>query len=118
MKQGEKMRKLDENNNLQEMRIAGGYRSARAFAEVCGLNPNTYMNYEQGTVPIPLARAAKFAELLNCSIEEIAGIKVTCIIDDDSEELLLHNFRKLTPREKASLLIITQSMITAGGGGQ
>lgn len=59
--------------NLQEMRKRAGYKSARAFAERIGMSLNTYNNYEQGISKLTLEKAWEFADVLECSLDELAG---------------------------------------------
>lgn len=58
---------------LQELRQAAGYKNPRQFAELVGINPRTYVNYEQGVSRLTLDLAWKFADALGCTIDDIAG---------------------------------------------
>lgn len=58
---------------LQELRKKAGFQSAIAFAEHYGINAGTYTNYEQGKRNLTLEKAWEFADLLNCSLDELAG---------------------------------------------
>lgn len=58
---------------LQELRKKAGFQSAVAFAEHYGINAGTYTNYEQGKRNLTLEKAWEFADLLNCSLDELAG---------------------------------------------
>ena len=60
---------------LQELRKAAGFRSARAFAIAHGLNPGTYTNYEQGVTGLSLEKAWEFADIFDCSLDDLAGRK-------------------------------------------
>ena len=60
--------------NLQRLRIAAGYRSAKEFAEAVGIPAPTYSRYEQGDgARIPLRRAWIIADALGTSIDAVAG---------------------------------------------
>lgn len=59
--------------NLQEMRRKAGFKSARAFAESIPMNSVTYTQYEQGIRNFTLEKAWEFADLLGCSLDELAG---------------------------------------------
>lgn len=59
--------------NLQEMRRKASFKSARAFAESIPMNPVTYTQYEQGIRNFTLEKARDFADLLGCSLDELAG---------------------------------------------
>lgn len=58
---------------LQELRKKAGFQSAIAFAEHYGINAGTYTNYEQGKRNLTLEKAWEFADLLGCSLDELAG---------------------------------------------
>lgn len=60
---------------LQHLRKARGYKSAKAFAERVGMNTRTYTNYEQGVTSLTLEKAWEFADALDCSLDELAGRK-------------------------------------------
>lgn len=59
--------------NLQEMRKRAGYKSAREFAESIGMSVGTYTNYEQCKANMSLIQAWEFADILNCTLDELAG---------------------------------------------
>lgn len=60
-------------SRLQKLRKAAGYKSAKAFAEYAGINPNTYTQYEQGIVGLSFEKAWEIADALNCTLDEIGG---------------------------------------------
>lgn len=62
-------------SNLQAMRKRAGFKSAREFAEHAGINVKTYTNHEQGDVSMSLLQAWEYADLLNCTLDELAGRK-------------------------------------------
>jgi len=62
-----------ETKALQERRKAAGYKSAKAFAAHAGVNGDTYTDYEQGRTALSLERAWFFADLLDCTLDELAG---------------------------------------------
>lgn len=62
--------------NLQAMRKRAGYKSAREFADHAGINVNTYTNYEQGKANMSLLQAWELADLLDCTLDELAGRRV------------------------------------------
>lgn len=59
--------------NLQKLRKAAGYKSARAFAEHIGMNVATYTDYEQGRRSFTLEKAWEFADILQVSLDDLAG---------------------------------------------
>ncbi len=60
-------------SHLQKKRKEAGYKSAKAFAKHLGINPNTYTQYEQGLVSFSYEKAWKFADALNCTLDELGG---------------------------------------------
>ena len=74
--------------SLQAMRKKAGYRSARVFAEHIGMNVATYTDYEQGRHSFTLEKAWEFADLLGCSLDELAGRNVSLQVIDGA---LTHN---------------------------
>ena len=60
--------------NLQELRKAAGFTSAKAFAKHFGVNENTYTGYEQGK-PMSLDQAWAFADEFDVTLDELAGRK-------------------------------------------
>jgi len=59
--------------NLQSLRKAAGYNSARAFAEAVGISVNTYTGYEQDRIKLTLEKAWQLADFLSCTLDELAG---------------------------------------------
>lgn len=62
--------------NLQTLRKAAGYKSARVFAEHLGINVSTYTEYEQGRTPFTLEQAWMFADAIGCTLDELCGRSV------------------------------------------
>lgn len=63
-------------SNLQALRKRAGFRSAKAFAEYAGVNIKTYTNHEQGDAAMSLLQAWEYADLLDCTLDELAGRRV------------------------------------------
>ena len=59
--------------NLQALRKRAGFKSAAAFAEYAGISVGTYTDYEQGRISLSLERAWELADLLGCTLDELAG---------------------------------------------
>ena len=59
--------------DLQRMRRKAGFTSAKAFAEHIGMSVNTYTAYEQGRHELSLVQAWEFADILDCTLDELAG---------------------------------------------
>lgn len=60
-------------NNLQQLRKAAGYRTAKDFAEAADIPAPTYTRYEQDPSKIPIERAWIVADFLRCSIDAVVG---------------------------------------------
>lgn len=59
--------------NLQKLRKAAGYDSAKAFAEAHGIPVSTYTGHEQGTRKLRIDVAWKYADIFDVSLDELAG---------------------------------------------
>lgn len=93
---------------LQELRVAAGYKSAREFAEKCGMSVRTYTNYEQGTTCLTLEKAWKFADILRCSLDELAGRTPppTNPQQSASESELLQHFAQCNKARREAVLTV------------
>lgn len=60
-------------SNLQNMRRAAGYNSAREFCEKFGYKLGTYTDWEQGRTQLSLERAMILSEQLGCTLDDLAG---------------------------------------------
>jgi transcriptional regulator with XRE-family HTH domain len=57
---------------IQRLRLARGLSQSQ-LARAAGVSFRSLQNYEQGWRPTPLAVAAKLADALDCTIDELAG---------------------------------------------
>lgn len=90
---------------LQEMRKRAGYKSARAFAERMGMSVSTYTNYEQGVRALSLEQAWEFADVLDCTLDELAGRDFqppgeTIAYEDSRQERMNSAFEELGDETK------------------
>lgn len=95
---------------LKAKRRERGYSSARAFAERAGITPAKYAEYEQGRVAIPLDMACLFCGILDCSLDELAGNRISpgaAGLGGD-EGRLLDDRRSLEQDEKQAVSLITE----------
>lgn len=58
---------------LKTLRRAAGYRNRESFATVIGVTARTLKAWESGESNMPLAMACKAADVLGCSLDELAG---------------------------------------------
>jgi len=66
-------RTTPSNRNLQALRKANGFKSAKAFAEELGMSNSTYTHYEQNELTMPLGVAIQVADCFDCSIDDLVG---------------------------------------------
>lgn len=86
---------------LQALRKKAGFESAKAFAEFIGMSVSTYTNYEQGVRSLTLEKACEFADILGCTLDELAGRdwpKPTYL--DERQQSLNDNFNALNEKGK------------------
>ena len=58
---------------LMEFRKKKGFKSRDDFAIAMGISPATYKSWETGQRKIKLEDACKVADVLDCSLDELAG---------------------------------------------
>lgn len=92
---------------LQAMRKRAGFSSAKAFAEHMGISASTYTQYEQGQRSMSLEKAWEFADVLNCTLDELAGREFHPAEErsaDPFESELVDAYRSLDVRGKMHVL--------------
>lgn len=92
---------------LQAMRKRAGFKSAKAFAEHMGLNVYTYTDYEQGRISLTLEQAWEFADVLGCTLDELAGRDFQPpgeVVTDPFERELVDLYRACGPKAKGHIL--------------
>lgn len=104
---------------LQELRKRAGFQSAVAFAEHYGINAGTYTNYEQGKRNLTLEKAWEFADLLGCSLDELAGRQWppegTAAPADPMREELVRCYDASTAENRHSLVVAARNAALASG---
>ena len=88
--------------NLQALRKAAGFKSAKAFAHHIGMNVNTYTDYEQGRRMFALDQAWEFADALGCTLDELAG-RTPPNLDVESVKVAA-KFHKLSPSGRIAVM--------------
>lgn len=104
--------RLKVAGNLMSKRKERGFRSRDAFAERAGITPAKYAEYEQGRVAIPLDMACLFCGILDCSLDELAGNRISpgaAGLGGD-EGRLLDGYRSLKQDEKQAVSLITERL--------
>lgn len=61
------------NLQLQRLRKAAGYKSQPEFAKLLGIKPRKYESWEREEVRLSLEDACRIADVLGCSLDELAG---------------------------------------------
>lgn len=89
--------------NLQAMRKRAGFKSAREFAEFAGVNVKTYTNHEQGTVLMSLLQAWEYADLLHCTLDELAGRMSPDTLTDE-ERIVVNCMRDTDARGRRAIM--------------
>lgn len=96
---------------LQKVRKAGGFKSAKAFAEFMGINPNTYTDYEQGRINFTLETAWEFADALGCTLDELAGREVPPpAIDDPLKRQVVEAYDSMNMSGRSTLASVARSL--------
>lgn len=58
---------------LMRLRKEAGFRSRDEFSAALGVNPLTYKGWETGRTRLKLEDACDIADLLHCTLDELAG---------------------------------------------
>ena len=96
---------------LKKVRKKAGFKSAKAFAEHMGLNPNTYTDYEQGRRQFTLEKAWEFADALNCTLDELAGRESPPVrIDDPLKRQVVDAYDSMTQAGRESLAGVAKGL--------
>lgn len=61
------------NLQLQRLRRAAGYKSQQEFASKLNVGLRKYETWERAEVKLPLEDACKIADILDCTLDELAG---------------------------------------------
>lgn len=69
-------------STLMQARRNAGYTSSKSFAETLGIPFSSYARYESKQMTIPPDKAWKFADALECTLDEVYGRKAPERRDD------------------------------------
>lgn len=89
---------------LMKLRKLAGYKNRDAFAEKIGVNKYTYRSWESGAAMMSLEQACMVADVLECTLDELAGREVSGELSNPYERELLGCYRESTEQRKASIL--------------
>ncbi|MFQ8871153.1 MAG: helix-turn-helix domain-containing protein [Varibaculum timonense] len=97
--------------NLQQFRKAKGYKSANAFADKAGEARSSYVEYEQGRVALPAEKAWKFADVLNCTLDELLGRNFPRpVFGDPRQEKLNGCYENMNDSGQQTLVSVAQGL--------
>lgn len=105
-------RKHTMKTKLQEIRKARGFKSAKEFAEHAGMNVSTYTDYEQGRSGFSLEKAWEFADILDCSLDELAGRKRPRKEFADQEQESLNRYYESMNRDGRTALLSSARLMS------
>ena len=64
---------MQHNLQLKSLRKRAGFNTQADLAQTLGVNPRTYASWERGEVKLTLGDAQRIADVLGCSLDELAG---------------------------------------------
>lgn len=92
--------------NLQLMRLrkAAGYANRDDFADALGVNHATFKAWETGRTRLKLEDACDIADLLHCTLDELAGRDFQPVAySDPRQQALNHSYSLLDEKSKGDL---------------
>ncbi len=103
-------------SQLQALRKRTGYRTAEEFANRMGIPVETYRNYERGKSGFSLERAWEFADVLECSLDELAGRAFRRSLPnlDPADLSLVERYRSLDDRGRETVDVVIEVQAQAG----
>jgi transcriptional regulator with XRE-family HTH domain len=108
---GDEMAKF--KSNLQAMRKRAGFKSAREFALHANIPVDTYTAYEQGKTNMTLLQAWEFADMLNCTLDELAGRKSPNVPDGltADEQTIVDGYRTADDGQRLLMKTMANAVI-------
>lgn len=89
---------------LKRLRKEAGYKSRSAFAEKLGTNERNIKAWELGETRLSLAQACDIADLLHCTLDELAGRDFQPVAySDPRQQALNHSYSLLDEKSKGDL---------------
>lgn len=89
---------------LMRLRKKAGYKSRDEFASALGVNPLTYKGWETGRTRLKLDDACDIADLLHCTLDELAGRDFQpAAYSDPRQQALNHSYSLLDEKSKGDL---------------
>lgn len=98
---------------LKHYRKLAGYSTAKGMADALGMNVNTYRKYEQGATKITLDFACELADVLDVSIDQLAGRAFSdegdAMVIGVDERMILDAFRKASNDGRRAIKAVARS---------
>ncbi|MFQ6859316.1 MAG: helix-turn-helix transcriptional regulator [Collinsella sp.] len=96
---------------LMRLRKQAGFKSRDDFANALGVNPLTYKGWETGRTRLKLEDACDIADLLRCTLDELAGRDFRPETYADRRQAALNScYSKLNERSKTELAGLASTM--------
>ena len=89
---------------LMRLRKKAGYKNRDDFAAALGVNPLTYKGWETGRTRLRFDDACDIADLLHCTLDELAGRDFQpAAYSDPRQQALNHSYSLLDEKSKGDL---------------
>lgn len=99
--------------NLQLMRLRkeAGYKSRKVIADALGISERKYKSWETEEVRLTLDDACDIADLLHCTLDELAGRDFQPVsYSDPRQQALNHSYSLLDEKSKGELSGLAATM--------
>lgn len=101
---------------LMKLRKKAGYKNRDQFAEKIGVNKYTYRSWESGAAMMNLEQACMVADVLECTLDELAGREPPAeFFSDEFQAELNRCYEACTPDRKAGILQVARDGALASG---
>ncbi len=100
---------------LMKLRKKAGYKNRDQFAEKIGVNKYTYRSWETGAAMMNLEQACMVADVLECTLDELAGREPPAGWTDEFQAELNRFYEECTPDRRAGILQVARDGALASG---
>ena len=95
---------------LKRLRKLAGYKTQKDFAERLGIPERTYGSWGREEVAISFPQACACADLLDCTLDELAGRKLVREYTDPRQEQLNGCYESLNESSKTDVANLVKSI--------
>ena len=89
---------------LMRLRKEAGYKNRKTIADELGISERKYKSWETGEVKLTLTDACDIADLLHCTLDELAGRDFQPVAySDPRQQALNHSYSLLDEKSKGDL---------------